>query len=239
MVADPGTTSPLTAVIFDFNGTLFRDAAFHDAAWASFGRSRGISLTPSELERHVLGFANREILAYLFGGALSDKETLRCSREKERLYRELCAASPERCLLAPGAELFLDELVRRGVKRTIATASIRENVDFFIRTFRLDTWFEPEDIVYDDGELRGKPFPDMFLAAGARLGTPLSRCMVIEDSIHGVEGAKRAGAGAVVAISKEAELSKFAGVTGISQVVSDFSQIDRRRMTGPTATSGC
>ena len=58
----------IEGVIFDFNGTLFLDAAFHDAAWSDFGKRHGVSLTPAEFERQVIGFANKEILAYLYGG---------------------------------------------------------------------------------------------------------------------------------------------------------------------------
>jgi HAD superfamily hydrolase (TIGR01509 family) len=174
----------------------------------------------------VLGFTNREILMYLFRRRLTDREVLRYSREKESLYRNQCLAHPGSCLLAPGAESFLDLLKERNIARTIATASIQENVWFFNRTFDLERWFTFEHIVFDNGTLRGKPFPDMFLAAATALGTPMDHCMVIEDSISGIRGALNAGAGRVVAISPIEAQNKFRDVEGIHQVVSDFSEVD-------------
>jgi beta-phosphoglucomutase len=216
----------LEAAIFDFNGTLFRDAWFHDRAWSVFGERHDRPLNPGELEHRVLGFTNKEILAYLFERTLTDDESDAYSREKEALYRDLCRSRPEKCVLASGAEDFLDFLKHHRIKRAIATASIRENIDFFYETFELGRWFELDEIIFDDGEHRGKPFPDMFLSAGKRLDVPLQRCMIIEDSLSGIEAAKRAGAGCIVAISEEKALSKFDGVDGIDQLVSDFADID-------------
>ena len=220
----------LEAVIFDFNGTLFRDARFHDAAWSAFGAVHGLSVTAADIENHVIGFANEEILKYFFNRPLTEGEIDRYSREKERLYRDRCLAEPEACQLAPGAETFLDFVQRLGLKRTIATASIIENVRFFFSTFALDRWFVFDDIIYDDGELKGKPFPDMFLAAARALDTEIECCMIIEDSTGGIEAANRAGAGHVVAILPSESRAKIEGVAGIDEIVSDFSEIDKTRL---------
>jgi beta-phosphoglucomutase-like phosphatase (HAD superfamily) len=218
----------ISAVIFDFNGTLFWDADFHDAAWQAFGEAHGISLTPSDLEEHVIGFTNEAILSYLFDRPLTPDDIARYSREKERLYRERCLAQPARCRLASGAIDFLEHVKRLGLRRTIATASIIEAVEFFFRTFSLDKWFVFEETIYDDGVHRGKPHPDMHLAAAEVLGVPIERCMIIEDSFGGIEAAKRAGAGHVVAMAPGDSRARLDRVGGISQIVRDFTEIDRR-----------
>lgn len=217
----------IDAVIFDFNSTLFWDAAFHDEAWSRFGDRHGIVLTPTELDRHVLGFTNKEILSYLFGRPLNDGETNRYSREKESCYREICRANPDRLTLAPGAEVFLDFLKRHDIGRAIASASIDDNIAFFFDTFELNRWFDLNCVVYDDGAVRGKPHPDMFIAASRALDVPLSACMVVEDSRNGLLGAVAAGAGRLVAIASDPSCVRFDDITGIDQIVSDFRDIDR------------
>ena len=223
-----GRTVPtLEAVLFDFNGTLFRDAAFHDRAWALMGERHGRTLHPGDLERHIIGFTNREILDFLFQSSLTDAEVSLLSDEKETIYRDLCRGAPDVCNLAPGAEAFLDFLKARGIPRTVVTAAIASNVRFFFETFGLDRWFRFEDTVLDDERIQGKPFPDMYLEAARRIGVPMDRCMVIEDSRGGLTAAIRAGAGHVTAVSSDLENAAFIGLSGIDAVVRDFSEIDR------------
>jgi beta-phosphoglucomutase-like phosphatase (HAD superfamily) len=54
------------------------------------------------------------------------------------------------------------------------------------------------DVLADGGEVRGKPFPDIFLLAAQRLNLPASACVVVEDALSGIEAAQRAGMNVVV-----------------------------------------
>jgi beta-phosphoglucomutase len=217
----------LSAAIFDFNGTLFRDDRFHDHAWEMMGDKYGRYIAKGELERRVIGFSNKEILSYLFDGRLSETKSLEFSREKEKIYRRLCLENKLQCALCPGAEGFLDFLVKNGIPRTIATSSIPDNVDFFFELFSLHRWFNRHQVVQDDGVIRCKPFPDMYLRAANNLGVPLHSAMVLEDSKGGIMAATTGGAGFVVAVAEEKSHSKFKGILGIDQIISDFSEIDR------------
>ncbi|MBN1949599.1 MAG: HAD family phosphatase [Bacteroidales bacterium] len=216
----------ISAVIFDFNGTLFFDTEFHNQAWKSFSGKYAKTLGIRELEYHVHGCTNKEILEYIFKRDLSSEEIISYSLEKEAQYREICTQNPDKCVLTPGAEYFLDRLTNLGIPRIIATASNAENVAFFIRMFDLGRWFDTGQIVYDTGEFRGKPFPDMFLAAANRLGLPMSECLVVEDSIGGVHAAKNAGAARIVAVSNDDKPGKFSQLSFIDQIITDFRQLE-------------
>ena len=67
----------------------------------------------------------------------------------------------------------------------------------------------------------------MPLAAAEVLGTPIASCMVIEDSLGGLDAAKRAGAGHIVAVAPGRSRAKLVGVDGIDQIVGDFTEINR------------
>ena len=221
----PGETK-ISAVIFDFNGTLFYDTEFHNLAWTEFTDRHSKKLTEADLEKHVHGSTNKEILGYLFRRELSPEEIRKWSNEEEEIYRELCRQHPDKCILTPGSEVFLDFLKQKDISRTIATASIAENVRFFVETFDLQRWFDTGKIIYDTGEYRGKPFPDMFLAAADRLETDIRNCMIIEDSLGGVKAARNAGAARIIAYQPDPGSNKFDGINYIDQEIVDFRQIN-------------
>jgi len=219
-------TTKISAVIFDFNGTLFYDTKFHNQAWSEFSVRYGKTLTEADMDKHVHGSTNKEILEYLFEKEPGAEEINTWSDEKEGIYRDLCKQHPDQCILTPGAESFLEFLKIRDIPRTIATASMSDNVEFFIETFNLQKWFDPGKIVFDTGEYRGKPFPDMFLAAANILNTDIRGCMIIEDSLGGVKAARNAGAARIIAYQPESDSGKFNGLDYIDQIITDFRHID-------------
>lgn len=215
----------IQAVIFDFNGTLFYDTDFHNQAWMEFAKAYGKKLGIAEMERHVHGFTNKEILEYLFQHEISGEELFSLGEEKEKKYRSICMQHPTKCVFTPGAVEFLNHLHQYKIPRTIATASTWENVEFFISLFSLEEWFEVDKIIYDNGNYRGKPHPDLFLAAAEKLKMPIANCLIIEDSIGGVKAAKNAGAGKIIAYSLDSTSEKFSQLNFIDQLITDFRQI--------------
>lgn len=215
----------ISAVIFDFNGTLFYDTEFHNRAWTEFSVRYNKILTEADMEKHVHGSRNKEILQYLFGQGLSEEEIHKLSHEKEGIYRDICRQQSDQCVLTPGSEDFLDFLKKENIPRTIATASILENVDFYIKTFSLERWFDIRKIIYDTGEYRGKPFPDLFVAAANILEKDIRNCMIIEDSLGGIQAARNAGAARIIVYQPDPDSDKFKSYDYIDQVITDFSQI--------------
>lgn len=91
----------------------------------------------------------------------------------------------------PGLFALFEHLDALGLPRAIASGSpmprILRNLEMAGLTGRFDA------IVAADDVPRGKPAPDVFLAAAKALGIEPARCMVLEDSAAGVEAGKRAG----------------------------------------------
>jgi beta-phosphoglucomutase-like phosphatase (HAD superfamily) len=179
-------------IIFDLNGVLWWDGALQEQAWAQFSSAlRGWPLSPGEMALHVHGRNNHYTLEYLLSRPLVQGEVERLSEEKEAIYRQLCLTQGAGFRLSSGAALLLDWLAACGVPRAIATASGKANVDFFREHLGLDRWFGVEMIVYDDGTLPGKPAPDLYWRAAQVLGLPPSGCVVVEDSLSGLEAARQ------------------------------------------------
>lgn len=214
-------------VIFDFNGTLFWDSHMHLQAWREFSaKLRGTPFSDDEMRKYMFGRTNADIIAYAMGQKQPDDVVERLAKEKESHYRDMCRKDLEHFVLAPGAVEFLDFLKDNNIPRTIATMSEKDNVDFYIEGFHLEQWFDIDKIVYSDGTILGKPAPDIFLKAASKLCLSPADCLVFEDALSGIEAAKRAGIGKIVAVASMESRDYYENIEGISDIISDFTNVE-------------
>jgi HAD superfamily hydrolase (TIGR01509 family) len=219
-------------IIFDFNGVLWWDAPLVEESWQAAARKiRGRPFTAEETVRIMHGRNDRGTMEYLAGRPLGDEEAARLIGEKETHYRELCLRQGKNFRLSAGAEQLLDYLRGRGIPRTIATASIWINVDFFVRQLRLERWFDPAKIVYDDGVLASKPAPDFYLQGASNLGLDPTRCVAVEDSLSGLQAARAARIGFVIGVASRQPASELAAA-GADATVDNLGRIDREGLFG-------
>jgi len=209
------------AAIFDFNGTLFWDTAFHDQAFDIFLEKYGIRLTDEEKRVKIHGKGNPDIMRSILGAGLTDVEVDKMAQAKELIYRQLCVND---MLFAPGAEALFNFLKTEGIPMTIATSSGIENVDFYFEHMHLGRWFDIEKLAYNDGTFRGKPHPDVFQVAARKLNLKPQETVVFEDSVAGILSAEAAEAGKIYIVNSYGEnYSRFS-----HEIITDFSQVDRQ-----------
>lgn len=213
--------------IFDFNGVLFWDQEIQERAWCQFAEEAfGTTLNHEMMVIHVHGRNNQHTLEFLAGSKLADFQIAHLSARKESIYRGLCSALGGEFKLSPGSKGVLDELATRGIPRTIATASGKENLDFFYEKLRLENWFDRHLIVFDDGLRPGKPAPDIYLQAVRMIGLTPSRCVVVEDSLVGIQAAHAAGIGYVIALGESDQHAWLRSLQGVNQVVESLAHLD-------------
>jgi HAD superfamily hydrolase (TIGR01509 family) len=218
----------MTSVIFDFNGTLYADSDKQEAAWQQIVKQEfNRAITPAEFAEYVHGRNNVVTLNHFAGRQLTPQEVRHYSDVKESIYRDLCQQDAATFHILPAAVRLLNELKTAGVPMTIATASEWENVAFFIHHFRLDQWFDPQRIVYNDGTIPGKPEPDFYLHAAAALHESPENCIVFEDAVSGVVAAQRAGIGTVVAIVPPDQKDQFDQMSEADVIITNFDDFDR------------
>ena len=162
------------------------------------------------------------------GRKVVGEELLKLTDQKESAYRELCLAQGGLFALSPGAVDLLTFLTGFGIPHTIATASERTNLDFFVSHLGLSRWFRIPDIVYDDGALAGKPAPDIYLRAAQNLGLEPAECIVVEDAHSGIHAARAAGMGHIIAIGPQSDHDKLREIEGVDEVVENLGQIGKR-----------
>ncbi len=218
----------MKGIIFDFNGTLYWDSQLHYDAWRDFSKLlRGYEFTQEEMRDKMFGHTNEDIIEYAIGRKPSKEMVEKYAKEKESLYRKRCLLDKENFKLAPGAVEFLDFLKENNIPRTIATMSEWDNVEFYIREFNLEKWFDIDKIVYSDGTIPGKPAPDIFLIAAEKIGLAPKDCIVIEDAIAGINAAKSAGIGKIIAIDSLEPIEFYQKIDGLSGIIKNFNEIDR------------
>lgn len=222
----------MKGIIFDFNGTLFWDSQLHMDAWRDYSEKlRGTPFSDEEMLNYMFGRTNEDIITYALGKKPDAELVKKLAWEKEAEYRAVCLENPEDFKLAPHAIEFLDFLKSNNIPMTIATMSEWCNVEFYIKEFHLEKWFDLEKIVYSDGKIPGKPAPDIYEIAAANIGLKPCDCIVIEDAISGIKSAQSAGIGKIIAIASREPVEFYQNINGVSQIITDFNQIDKNIFT--------
>jgi HAD superfamily hydrolase (TIGR01509 family) len=206
------------AVIFDLDGLLLESEQVWNAAKRQLTEERGGHWRP-EAERAMLGMSSQEWSRYMHEELGVPLEPAEISAEVVRLLAEWY----ERELpLLPGA----DEAVRRIGERWplgLASSSNREIIDLVLER---TGWAELFGVTVSSEEVaRGKPAPDVYLAAAQRLGAPPERCVAVEDSSAGIRAARAAGM-ALVAIPNRAYPPPPEVVNEASVVLDSLHELD-------------
>lgn len=218
-------------LIFDFNGVLWWDSHLQERAWRQFSRKvRGTPFSQEETAIHVHGRNNQHTLEYLVGRPIKAGELDQLTQRKETIYRRLCLEQGEEFKLSPGAIELLDFLAANHIPHTIATASEKTNLDFFVKHLDLARWFNLEQIVYDDGARPGKPAPDIYLQAARNLALAPARCVVVEDSRSGIQAACAAGIGHIIALGPSQGHAQLMCLQGVDNVVENLAHIPKEAL---------
>ena len=176
------------AAVFDLDGTIVDNIPWHLQAWVEMGRKLGADISPERFEREFSGRRNEEIFPAVAGRPMEPAELALLAAEKEARYRALYA--PHLRLLE-GAEALLQRLADAAVRCAIASAAPADNRAFVLGGLQLHARFSA--VVGAEAVQRGKPFPDLFLAAAAAIQVPPARCLAFEDAVLGVQAARTAG----------------------------------------------
>lgn len=213
-------------IIFDFNGTMFFDSKENEQAWRQFILEHtGCEISDDEFKYHIHGRPNRAALEYFLKRPLQSEEVAELSEEKEKIYRHLCLNNPERFHLVTGLTELLDNLKANHIPQAIATAAGKSNIDFYIQHFNLHKWFDPSKIIYDDGTFPGKPDPAIYLKTAQALSIRPENCIVIEDSLSGIQAAKKANIGRIIAISPFGEQDHLTTLPSVHSILSNFTAL--------------
>lgn len=184
------------AALFDMDGTLVDNTLAHMRAFEIFCARYGVTGWKEKLSQ-AFGMGNDDIMRLIMPAELIRERGLASlAEEKEAIYREIYA--PE---IRPveGLVPLLESLCAAGVRCAVGSSGCRANVDFVLEKCRIGEFFDAR--ISGDRVTRCKPDPEIYLTAAAALGMAPADCVVFEDAKAGIESARRAGVGRVVALA--------------------------------------
>ncbi len=205
------------AVIWDLDGTLINSVDHHWDAWREVMAEENITLT---FEDFVADFGKRndEILLGRIDPEMSDEEVARIALSKEAKYRHFIHTKG--LVLLPGAESWLTQLKADGWRQALGTSAPQGNIDAVFDVLAIEKFF---DAVMSSEQVKaGKPAPDVFLAAAAKMNIAPDCCIVVEDAPAGIEAARRAGMKSVGVLTTHDELKADWVFKGLDELPSGF-----------------
>jgi HAD superfamily hydrolase (TIGR01509 family) len=192
-------------VIFDCDGVLVDSERLIVKVEAQICQERGWGLTEEDVIREFVGLSDdamRARLSELVGEELGpDWDAEYVDRYRDALARDLEAVA--------GVAAAVDAIEAAGLATCVASSGSHEKMALTLGTTGLFDRFDGRIFSSTDPEVEaGKPAPDLFLHAAARMGVAPERCAVVEDSPFGIEAALAAGmsafgfAGSVIPVER-------------------------------------
>lgn len=120
-----------------------------------------------------------------------------------------------------GARSLLDRLQEADVPRAVASSSNRAWVETALSALGFRDDFQA--IVAGDEVRQGKPDPEIYLTAAAKLGAEPARCTVIEDAPAGIESGRRAG---MQVVAVRTEMTAGIELTGATRIIDSLEEFD-------------
>ncbi|MCM1189072.1 MAG: HAD family phosphatase [bacterium] len=177
----------IDAVIFDLDGSLVDSMWLWRAIDIEYLGRFGVPL-PEDLQSKIEGMSFHETAVYF-------KEKFGIPDPLEQIKQDWNRMAWDKYAnevpLKPGVLGFLKECRKRGIRLGIATSNSRELAENVIGVHGLKGYFSC--IMTGSDVERGKPAPDIYLAAAKELKTDPDRCLVFEDIVPGIRAGKNAG----------------------------------------------
>ena len=184
----------IKAVVFDMDGVLIDSEPVWERVRRKFVADNG-GRWPQDAQDRMMGMSTAEWSAYLsedFGLRLS------APRVADLVIAAMAAEYQVHLPLLPGAVDAVRELSAR-YPLAVASSAPRSLIEAVLDASGLRPAFAAA--VSSEEVARGKPAPDVYLEATARLGVPASACAAVEDSSNGLRSAAAAGL-AVIAVPR-------------------------------------
>lgn len=173
-------------IVFDCDGVLVDSEALVVEVEAEMLTAAGFTITAAELIERFVGLSYTTMMAELgedHGRTVPDELS-------RRIQQAALDEFPARLKPVPGIEGLLADL---SSPRCVASSSDLDRIELSLTVTGLDGYFDPDRIFSAQMVEHGKPAPDLFELAAARLGVETQACLVIEDSPAGVTAAVAAG----------------------------------------------
>lgn len=189
----------LKAVIFDFNGVIINDEQIHQQLIEQLLIEENLRPIPGEFQEICLGRSDRVGLSDLLsrkGRVVSESYLMQLMQRKAKAYQQKLEKI-EKLPLYPGLDDLIFQVRSQKLKLAIVSGAMRSGIESVLNRADLAQHFSV--VVAGDDITTSKPQPDGYLLAVERLNLQYpdlqlqpGECLAIEDTLAGIQAAKRA-----------------------------------------------
>ncbi len=188
----------LKLVIFDFDGVIADSEPAHFEMFKEIFEEEGFFITWEEYKDKYLGYTDQECFTHLlkdYGRNPDPKEIDELIQRKSVKFDQYIK---DNCVILPGVRELLQNLKDNNIICSICSGALRGEVDFILKQSHLAEYFTT--IVTAEDISNGKPHPEGYRLALEKTNTAINaenpvqtdECIVIEDSLWGIQAAQRA-----------------------------------------------
>lgn len=177
-------TRETSLVIFDCDGVLIDSEFIAAKAQSHALADHGIAITPQDAARRFAGIPDRDMWL-----TLQKEQGCELPQDFPQQYADRLDDIFKHELRAlPGVVETLISLQERQVKFCVASSSTPAKLESALNLVGLWDYFSPH--VFSTAQVaHGKPAPDVFLFAARKMGATYAECLVVEDSVPGMQAA--------------------------------------------------
>ncbi|MDO5410325.1 MAG: HAD family phosphatase [Lachnospiraceae bacterium] len=178
----------IKTVIFDMDGLMFDTEHLSNEAWCEAGKKLDITIDPEML--NSMKGTNRVESEKIIRSYLGENIHLEYLRTLKQEYVDQYLKE-NGVPVKKGLTELLSYLKTHGYNTVVATSTSEEKAEKLLKMADVEKYFD--HLIFGNMVERGKPEPDIFLEAAHRAYTAPEKCLVLEDSLKGVEAAYVAG----------------------------------------------
>jgi beta-phosphoglucomutase len=208
----------IRTVIFDMDGVIIDTEPLHHRAFFTQFAELGITVSDA-LYASFLGSSTRNVFQQLKQEFNLPQEVDELLMRKRELFNEAFDTDADLDLL-PGVRALIEDIKQHGIQMVLASSASKATIARVFNRFGLGPYFT--HLVSGEDFAQSKPNPEIFLHAAALAETPVTECIVIEDSANGVAAAKAAG---IYCIGYASLHSAGQDLRLADRVIQDFSEL--------------
>lgn len=176
----------LKGVIWDMDGVLIDSMEIHFKIWEQIFSEYNVEFARKDFNRHF-GTTNLETIQTVLGKKITFKESRDLAEKKQLLFEQQAITEAQ---LIPGVDQWLQFFFDCNIPQAVASSNAQRFIEAVAENKRISHFFKT---LVSAESLASKPDPAVFLESARRIEAKPDLCLVFEDAMAGVEGAKRAG----------------------------------------------